>query len=115
MLAFRLTISAPLRKELQQSLKTAQRLGRLRLAIRILAILALAAGQSEQQVATAFQVSVATVQHWKLQFLCYQLKGLQDRKSPGRKAKLTKTQKQQLAALLDAGPQACGFSSACWR
>lgn len=115
MLAFRLTISCQLRKELQRALQSAQRLGKVRLALRILAILALASGQSEPQVAATFHVSLDTLRHWKLQFLCYQLKGLQEKKPSGRKPKLTKTQKQQLAALIEAGPQACGFASGCWR
>jgi len=32
----------------------------------------------------------------------------------GRQAKLTKTQKQQLCKLIDAGPEAAGFETACW-
>jgi transposase len=36
------------------------------------------------------------------------------RRRGGRKAKLTKTQKKGLCRLIDAGPQAAGFETACW-
>ena len=36
------------------------------------------------------------------------------RHSPGRKPRLTKTQKQRLKALVEAGPQAAGFQTASW-
>lgn len=34
--------------------------------------------------------------------------------SPGRPCKLTPGQKQRLCQLLNGGPQAAGFASACW-
>ena len=46
MLAFRLTISSPLGKELDSALISAQRLGDVRLVYRILAVFAYADGQS---------------------------------------------------------------------
>ncbi len=115
MLPFRLTISTPLCKAMERTLQAAQRRGDLRLSKRILAIFALRDSYSPQQVAVLFKVSVDTVLQWAKNFLCYKLHGLKDKKSPGRKAKLTKTQKHELANCLDAGPLACGFSSACWR
>ena len=36
------------------------------------------------------------------------------RRSPGRKPRLTKAQKQRLSALVQAGPLAAGFATACW-
>lgn len=115
MLPFRLTISAPLCKEMEFTLKAAQRRGDLRLVKRILAIFALRDSNSPEHVAALLHVSVDAVLDWARQFLCYRLSGLKDKKSPGRKPKLTKSQKRELAALIDAGPTANGFSSACWR
>ena len=40
--------------------------------------------------------------------------GLKPRWKGGRPAKLTPNQRRQLADLIDAGPQAAGFHSACW-
>jgi transposase len=97
------------------TLQAAQRRGDIRLVKRLLAIFALVDSNSPTQVATLLKISVATVLDWVKNFLCYNLKGLQEKKSPGRPAKLTKSQKRQLADLIAAGPSACGFSAACWR
>jgi transposase len=115
MLPFRLTISTPLCKEMEFALQSAQRRGDIRLVKRLLAIFALRDSNSPQHVAALLKVSVATVLDWAKNFLCYKLKGLKDNKSPGRPPKLTKSQKRQLADLIEAGPSACGFSAACWR
>src|SRR5438552_542233 len=115
MLPFRLTISTPLCKEMEAALKAAQRRGDIRLVKRLLAIFALRDANSPENVAALLKVSVDSVLDWAKNFLCYKLQGLKDKKSPGRKAKLTKAQKRQLAALIDLGPTACGFSSGCWR
>lgn len=115
MLAFRLTISCELRKELDLALKSAQRLGDFRLLTRILAVLAYSDGQSVDNIAHFLKVSIDSVEQWVKMFLCYKLKGLRSKKSSGRKPKLTRDQKRLLCSLLDSGPLACGFSSACWR
>lgn len=115
MLPFRLTISTPLCKDLEVALRAAQRRGDIRLVKRILAIFALRDSFSPDQVASLFKVSLDTILDWAKNFLCYKLQGLKDKKSPGRPAKLNPSQKRQLVVLLDAGPTACGFSSACWR
>jgi transposase len=115
MLPFRLTISTPLCKDMELALHAAQRRGDIRLVKRLLAIFALRDSNSPDQVASLLHVSVDTILDWARRFLCYKLKGLKDKKSPGRKPKLTKAQKRELSALIDAGPTACGFSAACWR
>jgi hypothetical protein len=47
---------------------------------------------------------------------CFVSMGSKARRKPtGRPAKLTATQKEELARLIEAGPQAAGFSAACWR
>lgn len=110
MLAFRLTISSGLRKVLDLALKSAQHLGNTQLLKRLLAVLAYADGQSVQQIAHFLKLSPDCVERWIVAFLCYKLKGLQGKKSPGRKPKLSKDQKRQLASLIDGGPLASGFS-----
>jgi transposase len=115
MLPFRLTISTPLCKDMELALHAAQRRGDIRLVKRLLAIFALRDDKSPETVAALLKVSVASVLDWAKNFLCYKLKGLQEKKSTGRPPKLTKAQKRELAALIEAGPAACGFSAACWR
>jgi len=71
--------------------------------------------QSFAQVACVLKLNVKTVHEWVRLFLCYGPKGAPRRKSPGRPPKLTKTQKEELARLLEAGPQAAGYSAGGWR
>jgi transposase len=51
---------------------------------------------------------------WLTAFILTRLASLGYQPGGGRKAKLTPTQKKRLCALIDAGPQAAGFDSACW-
>jgi transposase len=115
MCAFRFTIHTPYRKELEQKLKTAQRLGDLRQAKYLLAILAVADGQSLEQVALILKVTPKTVREWIRLFLVYGIKGPRRKKPTGRPPKLTPRQKDELAQLIEAGPVKAGFTAACWR
>ena len=111
----RFTISAAYRKEVEDHLKTAQHLGRLRRIKYLLAILAVVDGQSFAQVALVLRVHEKTVATWFSTFCCY---GRQDtpRTAPtGRPPKLTSTQKAALATCIEEGPVKMGFSGACWR
>jgi transposase len=77
----------------------------------------LAVGQYKAKVAEVAQqwgLSVAIVYQWLQEFFVERLASLPYRWGPGRKPKLTQTQKQRLCQLLDAGPVACGFSCGCW-
>lgn len=115
MLSFRLSITADQRKALQRKLTAAQQLGDVRLCHFILAILAVAHYQSTEQAALVLQLSVAQVADYVHKFVCYGVAGVAFKKPSGRKPKLTAAQRQELAALIDAGPQACGFSGTCCR
>jgi transposase len=66
------------------------------------------------QVAETFLVSRQTVYNWLNAFILHGLNSLPYRRSPGRKPRLTKTQKKQLIELVKAGPLAAGFPTACW-
>ncbi len=48
------------------------------------------------------------------EFLVQGLDSLGYQPGGGRKAKLTPTQKKRLCSLIDAGPEAAGFDTACW-
>jgi transposase len=61
------------------------------------------------------QLSLAQVERYVHLFLCYGVRGVAFKTSPGRHPKLTKAQQRQLCRWIEAGPQACGLSGACWR
>ena len=115
MLNFRLTITASQRQALDRKLATAQKLGDLRLSKFILTIFAVVHYQQTEQAAVVLQLSVAQVEAYIHQFLCYGVRGVVFKKPAGRPTKLTAAQRHELSRLIEAGPQACGFSGACWR
>jgi transposase len=81
----------------------------------LLAILAVTAGQSCDDVARTLRVTPKAVHQWLRRLLVEGRHGWQRNKSPGRPPKLTKAQQHELAQLIDAGPLQAGFTSACWR
>lgn len=115
MLSFRLTITADQRQALGRKLTAAQQLGDLRLVKFILTIFAVVHYQQTAQAAVVLQLSEAQVEAYVHKFLCYGVPGVAFKQPSGRRPKLTKEQQQELCRLIEAGPQACGFSGACWR
>ncbi len=116
MLSFRLRLSGRQREALYRRLSDARQRGDHRIETRVLTMLGLAEGYGIEEVAKLFQVSGQTVRNW-LQTLF--TSGIEElvrfKRSPGRPAKLTKTQRRELGRWLDAGPAAAGFTGACWR
>lgn len=115
MLSFRLTITAEQRQALDRKLTIAQQLGDLRLVKFILTIFAVVHYQETPQAALVLQLSVAQVEAYVHKFLCYGVAGVAFQKPSGRRPKLTTAQQRELSQLIEAGPEACGFSGACWR
>jgi transposase len=115
MCCMRFAMSPSYRKAVEHQLKTAQHLGHLRQVKYFLAILAVMDGQSCAHVAVVLRVHEKTVAAWVCAFCCYGLQGAPHKKPTGRPPKLTPTQKEALAMLLDEGPVKAGFSGACWR
>lgn len=115
MCCVRFTMSPSYRKAVEHQLKTAQHLGKLRQVKYCLAILAVMDGQRLAQVALVLRVHEKTVAAWVCAFCCYGLQGAPHKKPSGRPPKLTSTQKEALATLLEEGPVKAGFSGACWR
>lgn len=71
-------------------------------------------GESPTAIAERHGVSVSSIYVWLRKLLLDGLESLKPRWKGGRPAKLTKRQKKELVDLLDAGPEAAGFGSACW-
>jgi len=115
MLSFRLTIDRINERLLERMLASAIERGHLRQANRVRALLAVGRGQRVEDVAVVLRVGVETVTEWVRQFLLYGAKSAVIKTSPGRPAKLTKTQKRQLSEVIDAGPKAAGYPGGCWR
>jgi transposase len=115
MCCVRFTIAASYRKEVEHPLKTAQHLGHLRQVKYLLAILAVMDGQSGAQVALVLRVHEQTVGTWVSVFCGYGVQGAPRQKPTGRPPKLTPTQKEARAPLIDEGPVKAGFRGACWR
>ncbi len=101
MLNFRLSLKGTQRQALLKRLKRARQLGDLWLSNRILSILNFADGWSINDIASMLKVCVDSVRQWIGQFLRSGVAGLKGGKSPGRPAKLTKSDRRELAMLID--------------
>ncbi len=100
---------------MQERLQAAYRRGDVQLVRRISALLGhIVGGETIETLSVRWGFSVATFYHWLMELLVKGVQSLVYRQGSGRPAKLTKTQKKQLCAWIDAGPQAAAFDSACW-
>ncbi len=115
MLIFKLNLSKAHQNDLLEELKRAHQKGDLPWVKRILAVLAFAEGQVIQAVAKMLRVSAEAVRQWIKRLLVGGVVGLRSKKPPGRPSKMTKEQRSELAAVIDAGPAAAGFVGNCWR
>jgi transposase len=115
MMSFKLDLSRKISRELKNELEKARQTGNLTRQQKINAILAFSEGYTIKAIADILKVGISSVYQWIKVFLLKRIKGFQEKFSPGRPPKLTKTQKRILAKWIEAGPEACGFSSGCWR
>jgi transposase len=115
MLNFRLNLAKEQKARLRKALKNAEKAGNLPRVKRLLSILAIGGGRSVREVAAILQVSTEAVRGWIKRFFLDGIRGLEAKKSPGRRPKLTKAQRQELARLIDAGPAKAGLVGNCWR
>jgi transposase len=112
--AVRITLTAPTMDQLVGLLHQAYAAGDLRLVRRISALLAVVKGEAITTIAQTWQVSRQTVYNWTVALLTTGLDSLPYRSSGGRPPKLTPCQRAQLKEVIEAGPQAAGFQTACW-
>jgi transposase len=101
-------------KTLNDNLQAAFRTGNLPQLKRISALLMLADHHPIATIVQRLSVGRSTVYSWLHAFVLNRFASLQLRKPTGRPAKLTSTQKQRLAALITAGPEAAGYTTGCW-
>ena len=115
MLNFRLGLSGAQRMRLDVELVKAKQAGDMPRVNRVLSILALADGMAVSDIARMLRVSAEAVRGWVNRYLVSGVRGLWAKKSPGRRPKLTKSQRRELRQLLDAGPAKAGLPGNCWR
>lgn len=110
----RIRLSKDLRQSLVEQLERAYRAGHLRLVKRIHALLYIVDGKSVSEVKELLHLGEQTIRDYVRTFLLKGLESLHYRRPPGRPARLTQTQRKELAQLIEAGPEAAGYLSACW-
>ena len=115
MLNFNLKLTKTQKNDCVNKLRNAEAKGDMRAAKRIMAILALDEGHTKKAIASMLHVTVAAIHNWVKKFLLHGLRGLQSKQSPGRPPKLTKSQREQLAKLIEEGPEKAGYVGNCWR
>lgn len=113
-MTIRIQLSNGTRKEVLARLKSAYRGGDTRLIRRIHALLMLVEGQSVSEVADLLGLGEQTVRDWRNAFLQRGVASLVYKRPPGRPKRLTKRQRCEIEALLEAGPEAAGYESGCW-
>lgn len=111
----RITLSSALEKGLVRAHDQACRRGDVRVVKRASAILAVAHGQTDQAICETLRIHPESLRLWVKAFLLHKLDSLKYKKSPGRPSKLTKSQRNTLSDIIEAGPEKAGFPGACWR
>jgi transposase len=110
----RLSLGKDTIQALFERLHQAYAIGQLRLIKRIHALLYIGEGKAVSAVAEILSLSEQSVRSYVKAFLLRGLHSLVYKRPPGRPPKLTKTQRKELAALIDAGPEAAGYDCGCW-
>jgi transposase len=110
----RIALSAQMRKGLASRLQQAYAASATRLIRRIHALLWLGDGKSVGEVARTLDLGEQTIRDWLHAFILQGLASLYYHSSKGRPAKLTPSQRNELKQLVLEGPEAAGYTSACW-
>jgi len=110
----RIALSGETRKALACRLQQAYAAHATRLIRRVHTLLWLSDGKSVSEVAQTLDVGDQTIRDWLHSFILEGAGSLFYRSPIGRPPKLTPSQRQELKQLVAAGPEAAGYSSACW-
>jgi transposase len=103
-------------KQLEREIATAQRLNNLRLFKIAKCLLLVSQNTHPSVVVQLLHISERTVYNWKSRFILERFSWLlgQHYKGRGRKARLTKTQKDKLYNIVSKGPEAYSFDCGLW-
>ncbi len=110
----RITLTAREQDDLITCLQQAYAHGHLRLVKRIHALLYVMDGYAVEDVAERLGLCVQSVYNYLRDFILRGVASLVYRRPPGRSPKLTKSQRKELAKLIDDGPEAAGYDYGCW-
>ncbi|HUH96460.1 MAG TPA: IS630 family transposase [Anaerolineales bacterium] len=110
----RITFSQESVKQLKVELRKAYERGDLRAVRRLSVLVMVGERMSLTSILSVWNVSVQTVYNWMKEFVQERWQSLEIGKAPGRPPRLTKRQKRQLSAWIEAGPEACGYPTGCW-
>lgn len=115
MLTYRLKLSREQKQELKERLKQVQDLGEVSKVKQILVILARSEEVEISKIAITLDITEETARTYIKKYLISGISSLARKKQSGRPGKLTKKQKEELAEIIEAGPEKAGFPGACWR
>ncbi len=111
---YRIRLTHEMRQAVIEHLERAYQAAHLRLIKRIHAVLYVVDNKSVAEVSALLHLGEQTVRDYVHAFLLKGVESLRYRRPPGRPARLTQTQRKELADLITAGPEAAGYTSACW-
>lgn len=111
---FKIRLSNGMRQQLSSRLQQAYTRGSLKLIKRIHALLYITDDKSVSDVASILGLGAQTIRDYLRSFILRGMASLVYQRPRGRPPKLTKTQRKELADLIQAGPQAAGYESGCW-
>ena len=111
---FRVTFSSETVKRLRSELQKGYDRGDLRAIRRISVLLMLSQRLGLAAILATWAISRQTVYNWLKAFVSERWDSLVSAKAPGRPPRLTKTQKRELSALIQAGPEEAGYATGCW-
>lgn len=114
LMQIRISLSNSTHKNLLQRLHQAYLGADIRLIRRIHALLYIADNKPVEEVAKLLNLGEQTVRDHIHAFLLKGLSSLVYKRPSGRPPKLTKTQRKELAELIDAGPEKAGYDCGCW-
>jgi transposase len=114
MMSIRIRISHETVKQMIALLHKAYKSGDVHMVRRIQVILDYSRGEAVAAIASHHGIAVSSIYVWLKKLLAEGLDSLKPHWKGGRPSKLTRQQRKALCDLLDAGPQAAGFDSACW-
>jgi transposase len=110
----RITFRSETVKRMKVELEKAYGRGDKRAVRRLSVLLMVGKRMSLASILALWNVSAQTVYNWLDEFTRQGWDSLRYEKAPGRPSCLTKTQKQKLAAWIEAGPEASGYECGCW-
>lgn len=111
---YRIRLTNELRQTVVEQLERAYQAAQLRLIKRIHAVLYIVDNKSVAEVSETLHLGEQTIRDYVQAFLLKGAESLRYRRPPGRPARLTPSQRKELAALITAGPEAAGYTAGCW-